>query len=219
MTRSWWCIKYARTTVAESAELRLIEPLNDSGQFVGTSWPEYLDLRERLQTMPNVIASRTFPAYIGEPGSVERVFGSLVSDNYFSALRVHAVLGRTFQASDLTADDHIPVVVISTGLWKSRFGGASDVVGQTMRVNSQPMTIVGVVPDEFQGTHFGLNFDPRHERTHHRVGPHTPGGAAGPTADVCDRTGYFARADAAALACRVWQHGDAHSRAHDKPLP
>ncbi len=145
--------------VAESAELRLIEPLNDSGQFVGSSWPEYLDLRERLQTMSDLIASRTFPAYIGEPGSVERVFGSLVSDNYFSALRVQAVVGRTFQASDLDVDREDPVVVISTGLWKSRFGSASDIVGRNMRVNSQPMTIVGVVPDEFQGTHFGLNFD------------------------------------------------------------
>lgn len=145
--------------VSDSASLQLVEPQNDSGLFVGTSWPEYQDLRSRLSTLPDLIASRMIPAYIGEAGTVERVFGVLVSQNYFSALDVQPVVGRTFQPSDLAADGREPVVVISYGVWQTRFKGTPDVVGQTLRVNGQPLTVIGVTPDVFQGTTLGLNFD------------------------------------------------------------
>jgi len=142
-----------------SASLQLVEPQNDSGMFVGTSWPEYLDLRRRLTTLPDLIAAATTPAYIGESGTVERVYGVLASDNYFSALNVQPVIGRTFQPSDLAADGREPVVVISYGLWQTRFKGTPDIVGHTLRVNGQPLTIIGVTPAVFQGTTLGLNFD------------------------------------------------------------
>lgn len=145
--------------VANSASLQLVEPKNDSGLFVGTSWLEYQDLRNRLTTLPNLTASRMIPTYVGDPGSVERVFGQLVSDNYFSALDVQPALGRTFLPSDLSGDGREPVVVISHGLWQNRFLSSSDIVGQTLRVNGQPLTIVGVMPRVFQGTTLGLNFD------------------------------------------------------------
>jgi predicted permease len=145
--------------VSGSASLQLVEPQNDSGMFVGTSWPEYLDLRRRLTTLPDLIAAATTPAYIGESGTVERVFGVLASDNYFSALNVQPVIGRTFQPSDLAADGREPVVVISYGLWQTRFKGTPDIVGRTLRVNGQPLTVIGVTPDVFQGTTLGLNFD------------------------------------------------------------
>ncbi len=145
--------------VSDSASLQLVEPQNDAGMFVGTSWPEYQDLRSRLSTLPDLIASRMIPAYIGEAGTVERVFGVLVSQNYFSALDVQPVVGRAFQPSDLAADGREPVVVISYGVWQTRFKGTPDVVGQTLRVNGQPLTVIGVTPDVFQGTTLGLNFD------------------------------------------------------------
>lgn len=145
--------------VAHSASLQLVEPKNDSGLFVGTSWLEYQDLRSRLTTLPNLIASRMIPAYVGDPGTVERVFGQLVSDNYFSALDVQPALGRTFLPSDLSGDGREPVVVISHGMWQNRFLSAPDVVGRTLRINGQPLTIIGVMPKVFQGTTLGLNFD------------------------------------------------------------
>ncbi len=145
--------------VANSASLQLVEPKNDSGLFVGTSWLEYQDLRSRLTTLPNLIASRMLPTYVGESGSVERVFGQLVSDNYFSALDVQPALGRTFLPSDLSGDGREPVVVISHGMWQNRFQAAPDVIGQTLRVNGQPLTIIGVMPAIFQGTTLGLTFE------------------------------------------------------------
>src|SRR5688572_3599678 len=145
--------------VSGSMNLLLVEPVNDSGLYVGTSWSEYQDLRARTPSLPNLIAGRMVPLYVGEPGATERAFGMLVSDNYFSALGVQPVLGRTFVASDLGAEGAEPVAVISHGLWQSTFSGDPQVVGKPMRANGQTLTVVGVAPPEFQGTHLGLYFD------------------------------------------------------------
>jgi predicted permease len=140
-----------------AADFLLVEPQNDAGLFVGTSWPEYVDLRQRLQTLPDLIASRMSPAYIGDPGTVERVFSLVVSDNYFEALGVQPLVGRGFVPADVS-EGTAPVVVISHGLWQARYGGAADVAGRDLRVNGRMLTIVGVTPAVFQGTHLGLDF-------------------------------------------------------------
>ena len=145
--------------VEASMNLLLVEPVNDNGLYVGTSWPEYQDLRVRTPSLPNLIAARMVPMYVGEPGATERAFGVLVSDNYFSALGVKPVLGRTFVADDLRAEGGEPVAVISHGLWQSMFMGDPQVVGKPLRANGQTLTVVGVVPPEFQGTALGLYFD------------------------------------------------------------
>lgn len=145
--------------VERSANLRLVEPVNDSGLFVGMSWPDYRDLRERVPALPDLIAGRMMPTYVGDPGGVERVFGMFVSDNYFSAIGVTPAAGRGFSAADVAVEGREPVAVISWRLAQSRFGDARSAVGQPLRVNSQPLTVVGVMADEFQGTTLGLQFD------------------------------------------------------------
>jgi predicted permease len=145
--------------VTASADLLLIEPVNDSGLYVGTSWLEYQDLRARVPSAPSLIASRMIPLYVGEPGATQRASGLLVSDNYFSALGVSAVQGRVFGADDTRVEGGAPVAVISHELWQSMFGSDPQVIGRPMRVNGSPLTVVGVAPPEFQGTALGLYFD------------------------------------------------------------
>lgn len=145
--------------VSGSARLLLVEPKNDSGLYVSTSWPDYLDLRQRVPGLPDLIAARMLPAYVGESGAVERVFGVLVSDNYFSALGVNAALGRVIAAADMSAEGGEPVAVISFRLWQSRMGGSPDAIGQSLRVNGQSLTVIGVTPEVFQGSVLGLQFD------------------------------------------------------------
>lgn len=142
--------------VADGASLRLIEPRAESGIYTGTSWPEYRDLRAAVRSFDAVFAARIVPLYVGEPGAVERVFGLLVSDNYFSALGVRAALGRI---PDPHADASQGLAVISHGLWQARFGGSPDVLQRTVRVNGLELPIVGVTPWEFQGTTPGIQFD------------------------------------------------------------
>jgi len=145
--------------VEGSMDLLLVEPKSDAGLYVGTSWLEYQDVRARARSLPNLIAARMAPLYVGEPGATERAFGLLVSDNYFSALGVHPLLGRGFGPDDVRAEGGEPVAVISHGLWQSMFSGDAGVVGRPVRVNGRQLTVVGVAPPGFQGTTLGLYFD------------------------------------------------------------
>jgi predicted permease len=144
--------------VPGGASFRLLEPRSEAGLYPGTSWREYQDLRDSLRSFRELLAFRMVPLYVGEPGRVERIFGLLISDNYFSALAVKPALGRFLRRDEVTRPGAEPVAVISHGLWQSRFGGAPDVLGRPVRVNGSDLTIVGVTPSEFQGTVLGLDF-------------------------------------------------------------
>jgi len=80
----------------------------------------------------------------------ERVFGQLVSPDYFSVLGVEARMGRVL-SPELDKPGDTPVVVISDRFWRSRLNSAPDVVGQTLRLNGQTATIVGITPRNFDG--------------------------------------------------------------------
>ena len=74
----------------------------------------------------------------------ERVMGELVSGNYFQLLGVRAQIGRTFLPSDDIAPGQHPVAVLSDGLWRRTFGADPAIVGKTVHLNAQPLTVVGV---------------------------------------------------------------------------
>ncbi|HTM33180.1 MAG TPA: ABC transporter permease [Vicinamibacterales bacterium] len=78
----------------------------------------------------------------GEP---ERVSGAATSTTFFDVLGAEPVLGRAFQRGDAEPGQS-NVVVLGYGLWQRRFAGAANVVGQSMRINGAPYTIVGVMP-------------------------------------------------------------------------
>ena len=85
----------------------------------------------------------------------ERVFGQLVSADYFSVLGVRPQLGRVFDAG-IDKPGDAPVVVISDRFWRNRFNASSDAVGETLRLNGQLATIVGITPKNFNGA-LGVN--------------------------------------------------------------
>ena len=75
--------------------------------------------------------------------------GKLVSSNYFSVLGVHPLFGRGFRADEESTPQ--PVVVVSYRFWQRTLQGDSGVVGQTVNVNGQAFTVVGVTPPRFFG--------------------------------------------------------------------
>lgn len=80
----------------------------------------------------------------------ERVFGQLVSSDYFSVLGVRPQRGRVLSA-ELDKPGDAAVVVISDRFWRTRLNASPDVLGQTLRLNGQPATIVGITPKNFNG--------------------------------------------------------------------
>ena len=145
--------------VRDAASFQLIEPRSDIGSHVGTSWPEYRDLRERLTSFREILAYKMVPLTIGASPNTFRAYGQLVSGNYFSALGLEPSLGRFPTPDEVTRPGSEPVVVISDGFWRTRLGGAPGVVGQRIRVNEQDLTVIGVAPPKFQGTVTMIDFD------------------------------------------------------------
>ena len=90
----------------------------------------------------------------GEP---ESVLATRVSSNFFSVLRTQPMAGRVFSPEEDSAG-HGNVVVISHSFWQSHFGSDPNVVGQTISLNSQPYTIVGIMPAKFA---FPTSSDPK----------------------------------------------------------
>jgi len=85
--------------------------------------------------------------FIGN-GEGERLSGYMVSAGFFNTLGVAPVLGRTFGVDD----DQIgaaPVVILSGGLWKRKFGSSPEIIGQPIILNGTAYTIVGIIPDNF----------------------------------------------------------------------
>jgi predicted permease len=94
------------------------------------------------------------PFNVTFPGNVnarpERVFGQLVSADYFSVLGVQAQLGRVLSAERDKPGD-TPVVVVSDRFWHSRLDASPEAVGQTLHLNGQSVTVVGITPKGFNG--------------------------------------------------------------------
>jgi len=80
----------------------------------------------------------------------ERVFGQLVSPEYFSVLGVKPQRGRVLNP-EIDKPGDAPVVVITERFWRNRLNSSPDVLGKTLRLNGQSATIVGVTPKDFKG--------------------------------------------------------------------
>lgn len=86
---------------------------------------------------------------VGPNGVPERYQGAWVTANTFRLIKVAPVLGRDFRDEE-SRPGAAPVVMIGHRVWQDRFGGDPAVIGQALRVNGTPMTIIGVMPEKFR---------------------------------------------------------------------
>jgi predicted permease len=112
------------------------------------SYPNFLDWQLNNRSFQSIAAFRRDDFSLTGIGEPERVDGVMVSANFFPTLGVVPVLGRDL---DLRQDipGGKPEVMISAGMWKTKFGLAPDVVGKPMTLDGTDYTIVGVVPASF----------------------------------------------------------------------
>ncbi len=113
------------------------------------SWPNFEDWRTQNQTFQGMAGVRDRRFNLTGAGEPEELYGANVSANFFDLMRVTPARGRGFNA-DEEQQGRDQVVVIGHGLWQRRFGGNTNIVGQTLSLNGQPNTIIGVMPPGFQ---------------------------------------------------------------------
>lgn len=145
--------------VDDSGSFYHVEAKSDTGTYPGMSWREYLDLAPKLSSIESLVVSRMAPLNVGDSGRTERTYAQLVSGNLFEALRLRPAAGRFIRADEAERPGGEPVVVISHDYWQTHYAGSPSAIGQTIRVNDNQLTIVGVAPENFQGTILALQFD------------------------------------------------------------
>ena len=120
------------------------------------SYPMFRDLEREQQAFTGIAAHFSFGANLAFQGQTMSGSGMLVSGSYFPVLGLKPALGRLIgPGDDRVARSHF-VAVLSHAYWQNRFGG-TDVVGETLIINGQSMTILGIAPRGFEGTTLGSN--------------------------------------------------------------
>ena len=98
----------------------------------------------------------TSGVHLSADGTTARIRAELVSGNYFRVLGISARLGRPISEDDDRSPGAHPVVVLSDGAWRRWFNRRTDIVGQIVRLNGSPFTVIGVMGERFFGTRVGL---------------------------------------------------------------
>ena len=112
----------------------------------------FLDWRAQSRSFDHLIAWRNwFYSVAGPEGRnpiPEQIRGVRISPSFFTMLGVQAVLGRTFVPEE-EQPGRERVVILTDGLWRRRYGGDPGIVGETLLIDGQPFTVIGVLPRGF----------------------------------------------------------------------
>src|SRR5499427_240961 len=134
---------------------------NVSCDFIGScdavfTYPMFRDLQEAQTSFTGIAAHVLRTAHLSYEKQTQSGFVLFVSGSYFPVLRLRPALGRLIEPSDEQTPGEARVVVLSYNYWRSRFNERPAVLNQSLIVNGQPMTIVGVAPQGFNGTIVGM---------------------------------------------------------------
>lgn len=125
------------------------------------SYPNYVDVRDaQISGIDSMLAFRVLALGVRQGGGEpERTWAEIVSGNYFQVLGVEAQIGRLLSPPDDASEGAGAVAVLSDRLWRTRFGGRSDILGAALTVNGQRFTVIGVAAPGFKGATNGLAAD------------------------------------------------------------
>ncbi len=137
------------------ARVEALESTTGSGTPIATSWLDFRDYRQYLQSFSGLTATMSTSLAVGDAEHSTLRWGELVSANFFDVLEVRPALGRFFPTRLDTVPT--PVAVISYDLWMTQWQGAQSVIGSSIEINRYPFTIIGVAPKDFNGSMPGLD--------------------------------------------------------------
>lgn len=120
------------------------------GGFMAMSVPDFIDLRASQHSFVDLAAYDERRFNLASPGAdPERVEGALISAAGLTLLREPALLGRWFQPDD-EQRGAAPVAVLGYAIWQNRFAGRQTIIGQSVKIDGEWATIVGVAPRNFR---------------------------------------------------------------------
>jgi predicted permease len=123
------------------------------------SYPDYADYRAQADVFTDMTFYELALGGLGHRGEADRIILSYVPSNFFSMLGVHAAIGRVIAPGEGDAPTSGPVVVLGHGYWVRRFAADPNVIGTSVTLDGQPVTVIGVVPEEFRGPYNLVEMD------------------------------------------------------------
>lgn len=140
--------------VEEPQEIVRVYSSSSSGELERISYPDYLDFRGQSRAVGRLAACeyRSITCNKQDGKSDETLSIGITSDNFFRVLGMHAAEGRVYGTADPdTRTDPSLVAVLDYGLWQRRYGGDREIVGKTIFFRQYPVTVLGILPKNFQG--------------------------------------------------------------------
>jgi predicted permease len=116
------------------------------------AYPDLQDFRTSATPFAEMAAWDLSSVGLTSDGRTDRVMATVVSGNYFSALRLEPAAGRLILPSDGELGGTQPIAVLSHSYWTRRFGASTSIIGREVRIDGRPFTVVGVAPENFHGT-------------------------------------------------------------------
>ena len=131
--------------------VRVTSTWNRNGTLTSytSSPPDFFDWRDQNRSFSSMFAYRTGEFALTGQGEAKRVRAVVATAGMFSTLQAEPLRGREFTAEEnLKGANH--VAILSYGLWQAAFGGAAEAIGKTIQLDSEPYTIIGVMPADFR---------------------------------------------------------------------
>src|SRR3954465_420830 len=143
--------------VADSGLLQYVGARTPGGEVIPLSYPDYADIRDR--EFPGLAAWAIQQLIVRHGDDTRLSPAEFVTGNYFEVMGTRAQLGRMLTPADAATPGLQPLVVLSDGLWRRAFGANPKIVGTILRLNNQPLTVVGIAAPDFHGGIVGLDTD------------------------------------------------------------
>jgi len=117
------------------------------------SYANYRDLREKSQSFEGLIANEMMPLSFSRSRDTTREMrlGMMVSENFFSALRVQPMIGRGFTAEEGKVPGRDAVVVLGYDFWKNILGADQSILNRVVTINGIDFNVIGIAPESFTG--------------------------------------------------------------------
>ncbi len=131
-------------------ELVAVYTKSPTFQESSISYPNFLDWQKDNHSFASLSAFRSDDFNMTGAGEPERVHTHMISAEFFTALGMQPLLGRTFRPEEDKAGAG-PVAILSDGLWNRKFGSAQDALGKNITLNGKAYTIIGVAPGHITG--------------------------------------------------------------------
>jgi predicted permease len=155
-----WAVLLRPLPVREPERLVSVQQISEGARLTSAvSLPDYLDYRDQAADALAVAAHHISDATLSTGTEARIGLATDVSANYFDVLGVAPAAGRFFTAEEADERDATAVVVLSHAFWARAYGSDPAALGRPLRVNGQPLTIVGIAPAGFTGVMLGARPD------------------------------------------------------------